>query len=414
MRGVTRRRRLSGHRALWYDSYYSYRLAQRRQGLVRCPGQGALPTMLRLHYAGTLCAGQKPPRTASLALVGSAVGEEGGPGHSPQALDADHQAPRTDSRRFDWIDQREQSYATEWDLAGPGNRPRRRRVAVVCGFRPGGIGAAVVRRLVLAGYIVICCDRNTAAAHTAVEAFRREGGEVWFIEADVSTEAGAQAVMDEVARRADRLDALVCNAGSAGDGKDDGLLTLTPEHLHRLIDDNLLSALLPCAAALRRFFLPQRFGSVVLLGSNNGQRGLGVIGQPGYGMAKAALSALLANLVAAFGGAVRFNMVRAGVVMTDSPNWRKRLGVDPVWARYEGCYTPSGRLGTPDDVARVVAFLAGSDSAWVNGAEVAVDGGVAAAGIQFPGWDPANFRESYVGAVKDWLANQPALNGKAA
>jgi NAD(P)-dependent dehydrogenase (short-subunit alcohol dehydrogenase family) len=182
---------------------------------------------------------------------------------------------------------------------------------------------------------------------------------------------------------------------------------MSPDHLRRLLDNNLVSTFLLTQQALKRFFLPLGTGgSVVFIGSNNGQRGLGLLGQPGYGMAKVGLAALMANLVARFGRQVRFNLVRSGVVVTNSENWQRRRHQAKDWPQLEGSYTPAGRLGEPVDVANAVAWLISDEAKWVNGAELSVDGGVTCGGLQFPAFDATDFRASYVQAVREWTARR--------
>jgi NAD(P)-dependent dehydrogenase (short-subunit alcohol dehydrogenase family) len=317
-------------------------------------------------------------------------------------------SPIPDARRTAYFDDRGETYSVEWELTRPPEAQRPNGLkAAVAGVRPAGIGEAVVWRLAADGYRVVCCDRDQRAGLQAVEWARRDGAAVEFIDADVSTAAGVERFMDEIARHPGPLATLVCNAGSAGNPREDDLLELTADQLHRLLDDNLVSAYLLSRHALKRFFLRQGTGgSVIFIGSNNGQRGFGLLGQPGYGMAKAGLSALLANLVARFGHAVRFNLVRSGVVVTNSENWQRRLQAAKDWPQLEGSYTPAGRLGKPADVANAVAWLASDAAGWVSGAELPVDGGVSCAGLQFPAFDVTNFRESYVHAVREWKARR--------
>ncbi len=272
-------------------------------------------------------------------------------------------SPIPDAKRTEYFDDRGETYAVEWEMVPPKARRPDILKAAVAGIRPDGIGEAIMWRLSAAGYRVVCCDRDPRAGLQAVEWARRDGAAVEFIDADVSTEAGVKRFMDEIARYPGPLATLVCSAGSAGNPREDDLLEATADQLHRLLADNLVSACLLTKHALKRFFLPQGIGSsVIFIGSNNGQRGFGLLGQPGYGMAKAGLSALLASLVARFGHAVRFNLVRSGVVVTNSENWQCRLQAAKDWPQLEGSYTPAGRLGKPADIANAVAWLV-SDAA---------------------------------------------------
>ncbi len=269
------------------------------------------------------------------------------------------------------------------------------------GIQPHGIGQAIARELCAQDLRVICCDRDDQRGRAAVAELHSEA--IHFVAADLATAAGVDTFLDAVARVPGPLRGLVCNAGSAGDPREDDILHMSPEHFHQLLDNNLTNAWLLTRGVLQRFFLAHSWrGSVVFLGSNNGQHGYGILGQPGYGIAKTGLSALLAHLVARFGRLVNFNLVRPGVVLTQSENWQRRLRLLPTWPQLEGQCTPAGRLADPSDVAHLVAFLLSEKARHINGAEIPIDGGMTCAGPQFPGIDPTRFRESYVAAVATW------------
>lgn len=275
-----------------------------------------------------------------------------------------------------------------------------KKTIALSGIQPYGIGHATASQLVAEGNRVICCDRDEAKGRAAVAEI--DSGDIEFVPADLSRPDGVDAFLDAIAP-ACPLDGLICNAGTAGDPKEDDVLNTSFEHFHELINNNLTSAWLLTRGALRRFFLPQGAGAVVFLGSNNGQRGCGILGQPAYGIAKTALSGLLANCVARFGRHVRFNLVRPGVVLTKSKNWGIRMDINANWPAIEGQATPAGRLADPMDVAHLVAFLLSDKARHINGAEIPIDGGMTCAGIQFPGViDPTRFRESYVEAMSNW------------
>jgi NAD(P)-dependent dehydrogenase (short-subunit alcohol dehydrogenase family) len=303
---------------------------------------------------------------------------------------------------------------TEWQiLDDDGIIAGNRRVAIVTGIRPGGIGEATTKRLAIEeGFEVFTLEREQSGRQ-AVDRIRQQGGRVRFVQGDASKPEDIKRLLDTVAEDACRLDLLVCNAAQAGNKEEDQFGALTPEKLKRFFGDNFLSAYVPVDEALRRFFLPQRFGVVVFLASYNGKRGPGaLLGQPAYAIAKSGLTALQAILVARFGRHVRFCTVLPGLILTNSPNYRKRLASKPNWKELEGQYCPAGRLGKPEEVAAAIAWLASDQARYVNGVELSVDGGFGCAGLQFPAWDPADFRASYVAAVEQLL--EESLLKKAA
>src|SRR5262249_40949841 len=124
---------------------------------------------------------------------------------------------------------------------------------------------------------------------------------------------------DSVAQQPGPIVGMVSNQGFAGNPQRDDILTMAPEYFRQIIDANLTSAVLLVRAMLNRF-LQDAPGSVVFLGSNNGQRGCGILGQPSFVFAKDGLPGLLAFLVAHLGRTVRFNLVPPGVVLTQSEN----------------------------------------------------------------------------------------------
>lgn len=309
--------------------------------------------------------------------------------------------PLGNAVRLQYLDEAGDTYFTEYQLFDPAKSlAAQGRTVAVAGIHRHGIGEAITARFLAQGDSVVACDKNRAAGLEATAHLRRSGADLSFVEADVSTEQGATRFMEGIARQSGRLDTLVCNIGCAGNPADDNILDLTPERIHGLINDNLLAPVLLTQAALRRFFLPQGCGAVIYIGTNNCQRSMGVRGQMLYGASKCALSAVLAACVAQVGHVVRFNLIRPGVVETDSDNWRRRRQENPNWSRLESSSVPARVLGAPADVANAVVWLASDEARYVNGAELAVDGGERASGIMFPAWDPVNFRQSYVAALQ--------------
>jgi len=303
---------------------------------------------------------------------------------------------------------------TEWQILDEsGIIARNGRVAIVTGIRPGGIGEATTRLLAIEeGFQVFTLERELSGCQ-AVDRIREQGGRVEFVQGDASKPDDIKRLLDTVAASAGRLDLLVCNAAHAGNKEEDQFGALTPEKFRRFFGDNFLSAYIPVDEALRRFFVPQRSGVVVFLASYNGKPGPGaLLGQPAYAIAKSGLTALQAILVARFGRHVRFCTVLPGLILTNSPNYRKRLASKANWKDLEGQYCPAGRLGKPEEVAAAVAWLASDQARYVNGVELPVDGGFGSAGLQFPAWNAADFRASYVAAVEKFL-DQNLLNKAA-
>jgi NAD(P)-dependent dehydrogenase (short-subunit alcohol dehydrogenase family) len=117
-------------------------------------------------------------------------------------------------------------------------------------------------------------------------------------------------------------------------------------------------------------------GAIVLVSSIAGQLGNRVIGA--YGLSKAAENQLVRNLALEFGGeGIRVNGVAPGLIRTD---FSQALLSDERMVKHFERTTPLGRIGEPDDIARVIAFLVGPDSGWLSGQVVTADGGITVTG----------------------------------
>ena len=306
-------------------------------------------------------------------------------------------APIGNVKRTDYIADDGYSVLTEWEPWLPHFPMPNGQTVAISGIRPDGIGMATAQGFLNKGYRIFACDRNGDAGEEAVEYLRQQGGDVSFVEADVSTEEGVELFMKKIGEKTPVLNALVCNAGSAGVPARDNWLTTTGDEFITQFKNNLLSVALTVQGGLRHFFMEQDCkGSVTLLGTHNGQRGFGQLGQFAYGTCKAALTSLLSTFVAEVGKKIRMNLVNPGIIETNSLNWQKRRDANPNWGTLEGGYNPTGTLGNPEDVANLIVFLASEQAKFVNGAVIDVDGGLTATGICHPRWDCTNFRESYV------------------
>lgn len=243
------------------------------------------------------------------------------------------------------------------------------RVALVTGGSRG-IGAATCRRLAAAGAtVVVNYASNAKAAEEVVAAVVAAGGKAEAAAADVSDDAAAQALVQGVLERHGRLDVLVNNAGIIKDGL---LLTMRPEHWRRVqaVDvDGVFHATRHALGAMWK----QGGGSVVNLASVAAIRG--GRGQTNYAAAKGAvLSFTRAVAVEVAERGIRVNAVLPGFIETDMTAVVRRRAGDQVLARI-----PMGRLGTPEDVAALVVFLAGDDAAYITGQGFVVDGGMSVA-----------------------------------
>jgi 3-oxoacyl-[acyl-carrier protein] reductase len=240
------------------------------------------------------------------------------------------------------------------------------RVAWVTGSSRG-IGAAIADRLAQDGYALALHGSSPGSAdEVAARVADKYGVDTLVVSGDVSDPAQVAVAVREIFGRFKRLDGLVVNAGT----HEAGMLGMMPaaavERLFAVNSAGAVHTLQAAARLLRRGSSP----AVVLLSSVMGSDG--VAGQAVYGASKGALNGLTVAAAKELGPAgIRVNAVAPGYIRTDMLS---TLDSDGRAERVAA--TPLGRLGEPEDVADVVAFLLGDQSRFVTGQVIAVDGGV--------------------------------------
>jgi NAD(P)-dependent dehydrogenase (short-subunit alcohol dehydrogenase family) len=236
-----------------------------------------------------------------------------------------------------------------------------------------GIGRATALALAEAGaHVLVHYGRSANEAESLVAAIQAKGGRADAISADLATPDGASLLAKQVRSIVgDRLDVLVLNAGTSKAAR---IADYTVEDFDNLFATNVRGP----------FFLVQQLvpvlgeGSNIVVISSLGARM--VVGEPGlespsilaYTSTKGALETLVKNWAAILGPrGIRVNAVAPGVIDTDMSNFTKTEAGREVALGMQALK----RLGKPEDVADVVAFVASDGARWITGASIPVDGG---------------------------------------
>src|SRR5688500_3714124 len=238
------------------------------------------------------------------------------------------------------------------------------KVAIVTGASRG-IGAAIAKTLAAQGATVVAEARGTNAEGSVADIVLK-GGKAEAASVDVTDQTAVEAVVSGTVTKHGRIDILVNNAGIA---RDQLLLQMKRADWDAVIATNLTAAF-TCSQAVLRPMIKQRSGRIINICSVVGQ--MGNAGQVNYAASKAGLIGIakaLAREVASRG--ITVNVFAPGLIETDMTRALSD-GASEVWAQQ----MPLGRLGTPEDVANTVCFLASEEAAYITGQVIAVNGGM--------------------------------------
>jgi meso-butanediol dehydrogenase / (S,S)-butanediol dehydrogenase / diacetyl reductase len=232
-----------------------------------------------------------------------------------------------------------------------------------------GIGAAVAARFAAEGASLALCDLRAEPLEAAAAALGLPGDRIWTAAVDVADGEAYSAFVDAVATRLGKLDVLVNNAGIGCFGHVD---EITPEAWRRTLAVDLDAVFFGSRAALPH--LRKTKGSIVNTASISG-----LAGDPGlaaYNVAKAGVINLTRNMAVDHADdGIRVNCICPGGVGT--PMLKSHLRDAAIMEEYASL-VPLGRVGTPEEMAAGICFLASADASYITGLALVIDGGVTA------------------------------------
>jgi 3-oxoacyl-[acyl-carrier protein] reductase len=230
-----------------------------------------------------------------------------------------------------------------------------------------GIGRAICLKLASMGATVgINYVANPAAAQETLQRMEAIGGKGFIVQFDVANAGDVQGNIKEIFNIHGQIDILVNNAGITRDGL---MARMKEDDWDSVLDTNLKGAFL-CSKAVMRTMMKKRWGRIINVSSVVGF--VGNSGQVNYGAAKAGLTGLTKSMARELAGRnITVNCVAPGYIVTDMTDGLTEDVQEALKAQI-----PLGTLGTAEDVAASVGFLASSDSKYITGQTLHVNGGM--------------------------------------
>jgi 3-oxoacyl-[acyl-carrier protein] reductase len=240
------------------------------------------------------------------------------------------------------------------------------KVALVTGASKG-IGAAIARELAARGAAVaVNYSGSKAAAEKLVGEIQAAGGKAVAVQANLAEPDAAGPLVEKTVKQLGPINILVNNAGVY---EFSPIEAVTREHYEKQFNLNVLGLLMTTQAALRHF--DPKGGSIINIGSVAAQ---GFASAAVYAGTKGAVNSITVSLSQELGPKqIRVNALNPGMVETEGAHAAGVIGSD--FQKKTESDTPLGRIGQPDDIATIAAFLASDDSFWVSGQTIHASGG---------------------------------------
>lgn len=242
------------------------------------------------------------------------------------------------------------------------------KVAIITGAG-SGLGQATALRLAEEGINIAVVDVNETGGNETVELVKKLGVDAFFVKADVSKLEDVKNYVEKTVEKFGTIDYFFNNAGISGSGK--YFLETSPEDIEQIVGINLLGALYG-ARFVAEVMLKNGGGSIVNTASS-----AGVIGQDTvvtYSATKHGIVGMTKSLVAEYAkDGLRVNAVAPGP--TETPMVKAYFEANPQMKANAESGIPQKRLGTPEEVAELVAFLLTSKAQYINGEVISIDGG---------------------------------------
>ena len=239
------------------------------------------------------------------------------------------------------------------------------KVSIITGAA-NGIGLATAKKFTAEGAIVIVCDLEAAQVERAVRELQSAGGMAAGYVVNVTDRASIDAMVADVRNRHGRIDVLINNAGITSDAR---LVKMTEAQFDAVINVNL-KGVFHCTQAVAETMIEQGCGAILNTSSIAGI--YGNFGQTNYAASKAGVVAFTKTWARELGPkGVRVNTVCPGAVATHILDTVPETMLDQI---KQSCWLR--RIGSPEEIANVYAFLASDEASYVNGATIEVSGGV--------------------------------------